>query len=194
MAFVYWVTGLSGAGKTTVSQMLSEYLREGGLACVLLDGDRLRAILPGRFGHSPEDRRELAGFYGRLCLELSSQGIHVVCATISMFSAVRRWNRENIPGYKEIYLRVPLDELRRRDSKGLYARDEERKPHNLVGVQIEAELPESPDLIIDNHGDMTAKLAVEKILLKFPPLPVKALLVDATHDRPVRPASARDGD
>ena len=57
----------------------------------------------------------------RLCRMLASQGGDVVCPTISMFHEVQRWNRENIPGYREIYLRVPMEELQRRDAKGIYA-------------------------------------------------------------------------
>src|SRR6202020_2502960 len=105
------------------------------------------------------NRRQVAMRNARMCRMLAGQGQDVVCATISLFHEVQRWNRENIPGYREIYLRVPLDELRRRDRKGIYA-----DPRNVVGIDLPAEAPESPDLILDNHGSLDVPAAVDRIL------------------------------
>lgn len=149
---VYWITGLSGAGKSTVASLLAARLRAHGRVALQLDGDVLREIFSPDAAHDPEDRLRLAQAYGRLCREVAAQGIDVVCATISMFHAVRKWNRENIPGYREIYLRVPIAELERRDSKGLYRAVKEGDAKNVVGVDIRAELPEAPDLTVENHG------------------------------------------
>jgi phosphohistidine swiveling domain-containing protein len=92
------------------------------------------------------------------------QGGDVVCATISMFHEVQRWNRENIPGYREIYLRVPIDELRRRDSKGIYVGDWRGDTHDVVGLDVPAEAPEAPDLVLDNYGALDVPTAVDRIL------------------------------
>jgi adenylylsulfate kinase len=116
---VFWITGLSGAGKTTVGQELWGRLRTTGRPVIFLDGDELRAVIAEDLGHSAENRRLSAMRNARLCRLLAGQGADVVCATISLFHEVQRWNRKNIPGYREIYLRVPIDELRRRDSKGI---------------------------------------------------------------------------
>ncbi len=159
-ATVFWITGLSGAGKTTVASRLVERLRAVSQPALLLDGDVLRAIFAPDAAHSPEERFRLAMSYGRLCREVSAQGIYVVCATVSMFHAVREWNRQNILGYREIYLRVPIDELRRRDAKGLYGAVQRGDSRNLVGVDIPAELPENPDLVIDNHSKISADSTV----------------------------------
>src|SRR6266404_144656 len=106
---VYWITGLSGAGKTTVGRELWRRLRAAGRSVILLDGDALREVITEDLGHSTGDRRNSAMRNARLCRMLSSQGADVVCPTISLFHEVQRWNRENIPGYCEIYLRVPMD-------------------------------------------------------------------------------------
>jgi cytidine diphosphoramidate kinase len=159
-----WITGLSGAGKTTVSRMLDNRLRELGVCSVLLDGDALRDVFGGMHDHSPQTRRMLAMSYARLCRELSAQGLVVVCATMSMFHEVRRWNRENIRGYYEVYLKVPVEELRRRDAKGIYARAERGEIADVVGVHIPAEEPEEPDLLVDNHGLRTPEETVALIL------------------------------
>ena len=145
---VYWITGLSGAGKTTLGQELSRRLRAAGQRVIFLDGDALRSAIAEDLGHSAGERRRAAMRNARLCLLLAEQGADVVCATISLFYEVQRWNRENIPGYREIYLRVPMDELRRRDSKGIYASAQRGEARDVVGIDVLAEVPEAPDLVI----------------------------------------------
>jgi glutamine kinase len=161
---VFWITGLSGAGKTTVGRELSRRLRESGRPVVFLDGDELRAAIAEDLGHSQDNRRCSAMRNARLCRLLAGQGTDVVCATISMFHQVQRWNRENIPGYHEIYLRVPLDELRRRDSKGIYTAVQRGDVLDVVGLDVPAEVPEAPELVLDNYGALDLGTAVERIL------------------------------
>src|SRR5580692_3538139 len=165
---VFWITGMSGAGKTTLGLELSSRLRAAGRRVTFLDGDALRSVIAEDLGHSASDRRRSAMRNARLCRLLAEQGADVVCATISLFHEVQRWNRENIPGYREIYLRVPIDELRRRDSKGIYAgaqhgdgRDDGR---DVVGLDVQAEVPEAPDLVLDNYGALDVAAAVDRIL------------------------------
>lgn len=161
---VLWITGLSGAGKTSVAKDLQVRCRQAGIAAILLDGDSLRAILGDRFGHTPDDRLYLAMCYGRLCQELSHQGFTVICATISMFETVRAWNREHIPGYREIYLRVPEEERHRRDiDKGVYRGATAPVPLGRDGFDE----PRNSDLVIDNHGSVSAHQAVDVIWATF---------------------------
>jgi glutamine kinase len=161
-ACVYWITGLSGAGKTTVASELWRRLRAAGRSCVLLDGDALRSVIADDLGHTLGNRHQSAMRNARLCALLASQGEDVVCATISLFHDVQRWNRENIPGYCEIFLEVPLEELRKRDLKGVYSSARGESP-NVVGVDLPAEVPESPDLVIENYGALDSQAAVERI-------------------------------
>lgn len=166
LGILFWITGLSGAGKTSIAARLREQFRAHGQSAILLDGDVLREIIGPRFGHDPEDRHYLAMCYARLCRELTDQGFDVICATISMFESVRAWNRVNIPGCCEIYVRVPHDERRRRDRKGIYSgQDSCTDPVEFDTTHFKE--PDSPDLIIDNHGDMSITAAAQLIWQTF---------------------------
>ena len=160
---VFWITGLSGAGKSTVGERLWHRLRASGRQVVFLDGDKLRGAIAEDLGHPISDRRRSAMRNSRLCCLLAEQGIDVVCATISMFHDVQRWNRANIPGYFEIYLRVPMAEIQRRDPKGIYARARAGEATNVVGIDIPAEEPEAPDFLLENYGELDADAAVDLI-------------------------------
>ena len=155
----YWLTGLSGAGKTTIGRLWYEQLIKTGEKAVLLDGDDLRAVFGGGLGFTAEDRLKLALSYARLCALLTKQGITVVCCTISMFDSVREWNRANIPGYYEVFIQASMDTLRRRDQKGLYS----QKIENVAGVGLQVEMPKHPDLILDNNGQYTPEEQVERL-------------------------------
>ena len=148
---VYWLTGLSGAGKTTIGRLWRDELQRCGETVIFLDGDEMRSVFGGGLGFSGADRRKLAESYGRLCALLANQGVTVVCCTISMFHSVRAWNRANIPGYYEVYIQASMDTLRRRDQKGLYSQNAD----NVAGVGLQVELPDAPDLVLDNNGGRT---------------------------------------
>lgn len=154
---VFWITGLSGSGKTTIASLVAKDLRSNA-PTILLDGDSLREVFDDS-SFDNESRGKASMRYARLCRLLASQGVDVVCATISMFDATRAWNREHIPGYCEIYVRVPLEELRKRDSKGVYSAAKQ-----VVGVDMAFEEPKSPDIVIDNYGSHTPDQALVRIL------------------------------
>ncbi|MEE9383882.1 MAG: adenylyl-sulfate kinase [Nannocystaceae bacterium] len=161
---VYWFTGLSGAGKSTLASLSVVRLRERGAAVVYLDGDVLRAVFGHDLGYSEADRRICAGRNGRLCNALAEQGLTVVCATISLFHACHEWNRANISGYVEIFVRAPMEVLRARDRGHLYARrGGGGELRNVVGIDIHEEQPRSPNLVVDNDGSKTPAQLVEEI-------------------------------
>ena len=156
MAKVYWITGLSGAGKTTIGKLWYGELKKEGFPVVFLDGDTLRQVFGDDLGYTRSDRRKSAMRNARLCALLSEQGIDVVCCTISMFDSVRDWNRKHIPGYVEVYIRVTPETLYRRDQKGLYSGGE-----NVAGVHFDVEEPKCPDLVLINDGEKSPEEQIE---------------------------------
>ena len=159
---LYWITGLSGAGKTTIGTALYERLRANKSSVVMLDGDKLRGAYGDAFGYSEEDRRKGALCNAKICHILTEQGIDVVCCTISMYDSVRDWNRTNNEKYTEIYLKVNMETLMKRDKKGLYS----SRAENLVGVTMNMEEPKTPDVLVHNDGSESVEDIVERILSK----------------------------
>ena len=164
MATVFWITGLFGAGKTTIGKLLYEKIKSVYENTVFLDGDVMRWVFGDDLGYSKEDRCKCAMRYSRLCALLQRQGMNVICCTISMFDSVREWNRQNIVGYKEIYVKVTMETLRKRDQKGLYSGNFQGEEKDVVGMQIQFEEPKTPDLILQNDGLNTPEEQVERIL------------------------------
>lgn len=160
---VYWITGLAGAGKTTIARGVYEKLRCQMEGIVLLDGDDLRKSVAQDLGYTREDRLEAAMRYARLSAMLASQGITVVIGTISMFHDVRRWNREHIENYCEIYLDVPMDVLQERNQKNLYGGAAKGSVTCVVGMDMEVEVPETPDIRIVNDGILSVEACVKQI-------------------------------
>ncbi len=167
MGTVYWITGLSGAGKTTIGQLFYEKLKRDFPNTVFLDGDILREVFGADLGYTEMERRKCAMRYARLCDMLQRQDLNVVCCTISMFEAVREWNRRHIDSYKEIYVKVSMDTLCRRDQKGLYSGNTEEKEKEVTGIQIPFEEPRNPDLVLENNGEWTPQEQVEKMTAQF---------------------------
>ncbi|WP_270165411.1 adenylyl-sulfate kinase [Paenibacillus sp. SYP-B4298] len=163
---VYWITGLAGAGKTSISKLLYAKLREQRDGVVLLDGDMLREAFGHDLGYSRADRYTNAMRYARLCRMLSEQGLDVVCATISMFHDCRAWNRKSIADYCEVYVRVSAATLMERNQKGLYAATGEgqKQARNVVGLDQAFEEPLQPDLVVDNDGQTPLEAIVAQIM------------------------------
>lgn len=144
---VVWITGLSGAGKSTLAGEVVKRLRQRREPVVMLDGDELREVFGATTAniqnHGCAGRKAFAFQYAHLCRVIASQGLTVVIATISLFKEVHAWNRVNLPGYIEVYLKVPLEELRRRDPKGIYRRFDAGELSDVAGLDLQVDEPEA---------------------------------------------------
>lgn len=163
---LFWITGLSGAGKTTISTLLYNYLKEKQNNVVFLDGDIVREVYQNK-DYTTEGRRKISYMNMRLCKMLTDQGIDVVTAFIAMHDEYRDWNRQNIEKYNEIYLQVPIEELIRRDSKGLYKRALNHEITDVYGIDLPFEEPKHPDVRIVNDFSYTPEEVLDIIVKKF---------------------------
>lgn len=168
---VIWITGLSGAGKSTLAGEVVSRLRARGQNIVALDGDELRevfgAVAANAQNHGREGRLALAMQYAHLCRVVASQGVTVVISTISLFREVHAWNRENLPGYFEVYLKVPMEELRRRDSKGIYRGFDAGELNNVAGLDLPIDEPDAADWVVEFSQDQTPKNVADELMTIF---------------------------
>lgn len=161
---VYFFTGLSGAGKTTIGGLFHQRLKATKPNVVLLDGDEIRVAFGEDVGYTNDERLRWAGRIFRVCKLLAGQGIDVVVCSIAMYESVRQWNKENIPNYKEIYIKISKDTLLSRNQKGLYTAGK-----NVVGIDLPFDEPRSPDVVLPNDGDQTPLSLVEQLERKLYP-------------------------
>ncbi|KNX37524.1 adenylyl-sulfate kinase [Luteipulveratus halotolerans] len=151
-----WLTGLSGAGKTTVADALAERLRAEGRAVEVLDGDELRTNLSAGLGFSREDRSTHVRRVGFVAELLARHGVVALVPVIAPYADaradVRRHHDEHGTPYVEVHVATPLAECARRDVKGLYAKAQAGELTGMTGVDDPYEEPEAPDLRLDTTG------------------------------------------
>ena len=162
---VVWLTGLSGAGKSTIANLVEKKLHALGRHSFLLDGDNVRHGLNRDLGFTDADRIENIRRVGEVAKLMSDAGLIVVTAFISPFRAERAMVRHMMaPGeFLEVFVDVPLAEAERRDPKGLYAKARSGALRNFTGIDSPYEAPEAPDLRIDAAA-MSAEDAAEAIV------------------------------
>lgn len=165
---VIWITGLSGAGKSTLAHETVSRMRATNKAVVMLDGDELREVFGATSSnadnHGREGRLALAMQYSHLCRMIALQGVTVVIATISLFREVHVWNRANLPGYFEVYLKVPLKELRHRDPKGIYKRYDIGELTNVAGLDLSIDEPDEADWVVNFVKGRSVSLIANKLM------------------------------
>ena len=157
--FVVWFTGLSGASKSTLACELESVLRERGLKVEVLDGDLVRTNLSKGLGFSKEDRDTNIRRIGFVCKLLARNGVATIAAAISPYREVRDEVRRDIGDFVEVYVKCPIDVLKERDAKGLYAKALRGEITNFTGISDPYEEPLNPEVVLE-----TDKQSVEESL------------------------------
>ena len=163
---VIWITGLSGSGKSTLAKELVLELGKQNKSVLSIDGDDLRKVFGSTSNYDRSNRLILAKKYSALCGLISKQGFDVVISTISLFKEIHNWNRINLPHYFEIYLKVPINELRKRDPKGIYKKFDAGLLKNVAGLDLPIDEPEKPDWIEEFHPNRSTS-SIAKELIKY---------------------------
>lgn len=156
VGFTVWITGLPASGKTTLGEQVVRLLRMRGHNAELLDGDALRLTLSAGLGFSKDDRDEHIRRVGFVAELLARNGVGVVVAAISPYRSVRDELRRKLGRFVEVHVRCSLEELERRDPKGLYARARAGEITNLTGISDPYEEPLSPELTVDTEQETAA--------------------------------------
>ncbi len=158
-----WLTGLSGAGKTTVADAVARQLRAAGREVEVLDGDELRRGLSAGLGFSRADRDTHVRRVGFVAELLARHGVVALVPVIAPYAGtrdeVRVQHDAHGTGYLEVHVATPLAECRRRDVKGLYARAAAGELTGMTGVDDPYEEPDKPDLRLDTTGTDIAAAA-----------------------------------
>lgn len=162
--FTVWLTGLSGAGKSTIANLLEQEIRKSTKNVEVLDGDVVRTNLSKGLGFSKEDRDTNIRRIAFVCDLLTRNGVAVISAAISPYRDVRDESLAIIGDYIEVYVKCTLDELVNRDVKGLYAKALRGEIENFTGVSDPYEEPINPDVLVETDKE-TVEQSVDKILV-----------------------------
>ncbi|MBI2681323.1 MAG: adenylyl-sulfate kinase [Candidatus Solibacter usitatus] len=149
--FTLWFTGLSGSGKTTISTLIHERLRQAGAKVEMLDGDIVRENLSQGLGFSKQDRDTNIRRIGFVCELLSRHGVIAIVAAISPYREAREDVRRRVENFVEVYVECPLEVTASRDVKGLYKKALAGEIPHFTGVTDPYEPPLAPEVII--HSD-----------------------------------------
>jgi adenylylsulfate kinase len=159
---VLWFTGLSGSGKSTISERVFEILNDREYEVEHLDGDVIRDIFP-KTGFSRDERTAHIKRVGYLASRLQTHGVFVLGSFISPYQDARDFVRELCDDYTEVYISTPLEECERRDVKGLYEKARSGEITQFTGIDDPYEEPENPELTIDTTN-VSVDEAVERVL------------------------------
>ena len=164
---VVWFTGLSGAGKSTIANLVEGWLALHGCHTYLLDGDNVRHGLNKDLGFTAADRVENIRRVGEVARLFVDAGVIVMCSFISPFRAEREAVRSLVDEaeFIEIHVTAPLEVCERRDPKGLYAKCRAGQLPNFTGINSPYEAPENPDLVLDTTSAPAAELAQRVLAL-----------------------------
>ena len=160
---VFWITGLSGSGKTQFGKKIKKDIIKRYGPTILLSGDDVRNIFNFK-KYSFKDRLRLVGYYSKLCQNLSNQNINVIFCVVGLMEKVRRWNRKNIKNYVEIYIRSSLITVQKFSNKKIYKK---KYIQDVVGLDIKPEYPKNPDIIINNDFKSSLKKKSRELVRKI---------------------------
>ena len=161
-AFVLWLTGLSGSGKSTIAKRVYEILAKQGRRVEKLDGDVMRGLFPST-GFTKAARDEHIKRVGFMTSVLEKHGVIVIASFISPYKETRQFVRELCVNFIEVYISASLEECEQRDTKGLYRKARSGEIKDFTGIDDPYEPPDKPEIVIDTENESVDE-SVAKIM------------------------------
>jgi len=158
---LFWITGLSGAGKTSISNKIYHRIKNEYGKTLYINGDEMRKIFELK-SYDSLDRKKGGIKYSKLFKKITDQNINVLFAGMALFDDVRKWNRANVKNYLEIYIKTSLKNIIKKKYTKIY-----KKKSKLVGVDIKPEFPKKPDIIINNNFNKSIENLSNELLIKI---------------------------
>ena len=159
---LFWVTGLSGSGKSAISNRIIQYVRKNFGSTIILSGDEFRKIFNIK-SYDKKSRIKNLIYYQRFIKSITSQNINILFNVVGMINKARIWNKKNIDNYLEIYIKSDIQKIIKFSKKNLYKKNKK----NIVGLDIKAELPSKPDITIENDFVKSIDYLAEELKIKL---------------------------
>ena len=159
---VFWITGLSGSGKTTIAEKIRNNISNKYGPTAIMSGDDLRKIFNLK-KFTRKDRLAYALSYSKFCKCITDNKINIILSTVSMFHKVRKWNRTNISNYVEIYIQSDINKIIKQKNKFFYKGNYK----NVIGKDIKPEFPQSPHITIKNDFNKSINTLTRELIKKI---------------------------
>ena len=159
---LFWVTGLSGSGKTAISKKIKNRIIKLYGPTIEVSGDNFRKVFK-LTKYDPKERIKNLWYYHHFSKLITDQKTNLIFNVIGMIDKARKWNRKNIDNYVEIYVKVNINKVIKRRKKPLYLKSKK----NIVGKDIKAELPKRPHIILKNNFDRSIKDLSDEAIQKI---------------------------
>ena len=159
---LFWITVFSGSGKTQLAKKIYPSIKKQYGPTVLLSGDDIRKIFNLK-GYTYKERYDTVMKYCKLAKFITNQNVNVIFAVIGMMDNIRHWNRKNIKNYVEIYIKSDLKLVMSKKKKKIY----KKKTKNVVGLDIKAEYPKRPHIILKNDFKKKIEIYSKELLTKI---------------------------
>ena len=157
---VFWVTGLSGVGKTTISEMLLNKIEKKFGKTTLINGDDLREIFDFK-SYDIKSRIKYVKYYSKLCQFLSNQNLNIIITVVGLFKYIHNWNRKNIRNYIEILIKSEINKIKANDKRKIY------KKKKVFGKDIIPQMPANPHISISNDSIKNQNYYANQIFKKI---------------------------
>tara|TARA_B100000795_G_C22797089_1_gene439903 strand:- start:232 stop:762 length:531 start_codon:yes stop_codon:yes gene_type:complete len=160
---LFWITGLSGSGKTQIGKKIKKYITKDYGPTVLFSGDDIRNIFNLK-KYTFDERMKIVMQYNKLCKNIVKQNINVIFCVVGLMHRVRAWNKYNIPNYLEIYIKSSFNIVRKKSKKIIYKK---KSVQNVVGLDIKPQFPKNPHIIIRNYFDKNLDVKAKELISKI---------------------------